>query len=203
VANNALRVRVPAELLPKTPAVSPAGAKAGAAMTDDERRTAMREVMTSVGFQRGTPATPDMIEKAKKLATDKGLDPDLIVRMLSRGSGGGGGGFGGSRDGASGASTGVGMNVSNQPRTLYKLVTDEKGRKTPEPVTVHLGISDGTITQVLDGVAEGDTLITYVTMPGSAAPAVVGGPPGQSGNPFQQNQRGGPGGGGFGGPRGF
>jgi hypothetical protein len=51
-------------------------------------------------------------------------------------------------------------------------------------------------------VAEGDTLITYVTMPG-AAPAVVGGPPGQSGNPFQQNQRGGPGGGGFGGPRGF
>jgi hypothetical protein len=136
VANNALRVRVPAELLPKTPAApaaAPAGAKAGAAMTDDERRTAMREIMTSVGFQRGTPATPDMIEKAKKLATDKGLDPDLIVRMLSRGSGGGGGGFGGSRDGASGASTGVGMNVSNQPRTLYKLVTDEKGRKLPNP----------------------------------------------------------------------
>ena len=202
VANNALRVRVPAELLPKTPAAptaAPAGAKAGPAMTDDERRTALREIMTAVGFQRGTPATPDMIEKAKKLATDKGLDPDLIVRMLNRG---GGGGFGGSRDGTSGASTGVGMNVSNQPHTLYKLVTDEKGRKSPEPVTVHLGISDGTITQVLDGVAEGDTLITYVTMPGSAASAVVGGPPGQTGNPFQQNQRGGPGGG-FGGGRGF
>ena len=204
VANNALRVRVPAELLAKTPAASMAstvGAKAGPAMTDDERRAAMREIMTEVGFQRGTPATPDMIEKAKKLASDKGLDPDLIGRMLSRGSGGGGGGVGGSRDGASGVSTGVGMNVSTQPRTLYKLVTDEKGKKSPEAVVAHLGISDGTITQVLDGVAEGDTLITYVTMPGAAA-AVVSGPPGQTGNPFQQNQRGGFGGGGGGGGRG-
>ena len=200
VANNALRVRVPAELLPKTPAApttTPAGTKAGSAMSDDERRTAMREIMTAVGFQRGTPATPDMIEKAKKLATDKGLDPDMIVRMLSRGSGGGGGG----RDGGPGASTGAGMNVSTQPRTLYKLVTDEKGRKSPEPVIVHLGISDGAVTQALDGVVEGDTLITYVTMPGAAASAVSG-PPGQTGNPFQQNQRGGPGGG-FGGGRGF
>jgi HlyD family secretion protein len=204
VPNNALRVRVPAELLPKTPAapaVSPAGAKAGSAMTDDERRAAMREVMTAVGFQRGIPATPDMIEKAKKLASDKGLDPDMIVRVLSRSGGGGGSGFGGSRDGGPGASTGVGMNVSNQPHTLYKLVTDEKGRRSPEPVIVHLGISDGTVTQVLDGLAEGDTLITYVTMPGAAA-SVVNGPPGQTGNPFQQNQRGGPGGG-FGGGRGF
>ena len=200
VANNALRVRVPAELLPKTPvapAASPAGTKAASAMSDDERRTAMREIMTTVGFQRGTPATPDMIEKARKLATDKGLDPDMLVRVLSRGGGGGGGGgFGGNRDGGSGASTGAGMNVSNQPRILYKLVTDDKGRKFPEPVTVHLGISDGTVTQVLDGLTEGDTLITYVTMPG--APVVVNGPPGQTGNPFQQNQRGG-----FGGPRGF
>jgi len=56
------------------------------------------------------------------------------------------------------------------------LVTDEKGKKSPEAVIAHLGISDGTVTQVLDGVAEGDTLITYVTMPGAAAP-VVSGPP--------------------------
>jgi hypothetical protein len=63
-------------------------------------------------------------------------------------------------------------------------------------LTAHLGISDGTITQVIDGVAEGDVLITYVTMPGAGA---VGSPPGQNTNPFQQNQRGGFGGRGFGG----
>jgi hypothetical protein len=176
-------------------------------MTDEERMTAMREIMTTIGFQRGTPATPDMIEKARKLAADKGFDTamtDTIVQRLSgggRGQGGGGGrgpgGGGGRNGGASGVSSGVGMNISTQPRTLYKLVTDEKGKKSPEPVVVHLGISDGTITQVLDGVAEGDTLITYVTMPGAVAP-VVSGPPGQTGNPFQQNQRGGFGGGGGG-----
>ena len=95
--------------------------------------------------------------------------------------------------------------MSNVPRPVYKLVTDAAGKKLPERVMVHLGISDGTLTQIVDGVAEGDTLITYVTMPGAAA--AVSGPPGQSGNPFQQQQRGGggfggPGGGGFGGGRG-
>jgi len=202
VANNALRVRVPAELLPKAPAApagSPASAKAGPAMTDEERMTAMREIMTTIGFQRGAPATPDMIEKARKLAADKGFDTAMTNTIVQRLSGGGRGqGGGGGRNGGGPAvSTGVGMNVSTQPRTLYKLVTDEKGKKSPEAVIAHLGISDGTVTQVLDGVAEGDTLITYVTMPGAAAP-VVSGPPGQTGNPFQQNQRGGFGGGGGG-----
>jgi hypothetical protein len=159
-----------------------------------------------------------MIDKSRKLAADKGFDTamaDTIVQRLSgggRGQGGGGGGGGGRgqgggggrNGGGSGVSSGVGMNISTQPRTLYKLVTDEKGKKSPEPVVVHLGISDGTITQILDGVAEGDTLITYVTMPGAVA-SVVSGPAAQSGNPFQQNQRGGfggGGGGGFGGGRG-
>ena len=201
VANTALRVRIPAELLPKTPAAtstsgSPAPKTGTApAMSDEERIAAMREIMTESGYQRGTPATPDMIEKAKKLATDKGLDPDQIVQMMSRqgNRGGGGGGRGNRGGGGSGVSSGVGMNVSTAPRTLYKLVTDAAGKKSAEPVTVHLGISDGTMTQVLDGVVEGDALITYVTMPG--ATAAVSGPPGQTGNPFQQNQRGG----GFGG----
>ena len=215
VANNALRVRIPNDLLPKTPAATATPAVAGKpsptaspTMTDEERFAAMREVMTSAGVQRGTAPTPDVLEKAKKLAVDKGLDPAAVVQMINRmstrgqGGGGGGGGRGGrGGGGGTGVSSGVGMNISNQPRTVYKLVTDASGKNAPEPVTVHLGISDGTVTQVLDGVAEGDTLITYVTMPG-AAPAVIAGPPGQSGNPFQQGQRGGFGGGGFGG-RGF
>ncbi len=214
VANNALRVRIPAELLPKTPgsaAAPAAGEKTGATptMTDEERRAATMEVIASSGYERGAPPTPDVLEKAKKLAVDKGLDPDTVVQMLNRmgnrgqgggrngGGGGGGGGRGGRNGGGSGVASGIGMNVSNQPRTVYKLVTDASGKKSPEPVTVHLGISDGTMTQVVDGVAEGDTLITYVTMPGAAVAA--GGPPGQTGNPFQQDRRGG----GFGGRGGF
>ncbi len=212
VANNALRVRIPPELLPKTPAVAASAtppatatpaitAKSTATMTDEERFAATREVITNSGFQRGAPPTPDVLEKAKKLALDKGLDPDAIVQQLTRmGSGKGGGGSGGGgrggRPAGSGVATGPGMNVSNQPRTVYKLVTDAVGKKSPEAVSARLGISDGTMTQIVEGVAEGDVLITYVTMPG-AATAISAGPQGQSGNPFQQGQRGGFGGGGF------
>jgi HlyD family secretion protein len=216
VANNALRVRIPTELLPKTPAAATTGSTTGTkAMTDDERRVAMREIVSSLGLQPGTPPTADMLEKAKSLATAKGIDPEAVTQMLnrfaSRGQGGGGGGRGGFGGGAGGGGggnraggpTGAGMNVSNQPRTVYKLVTDALGKKSVEPVSIHLGISDGTITQVVDGVAEGDTLVTYVTMPGSA-PAVSGPPGGNNNNPFQQNRGGGGGGGGgFGGGRGF
>jgi HlyD family secretion protein len=219
VANNSLRVRIPTDLLPKTPVAAGAeksAAPAAAPMSDEERRAAMASIMTESGFQRGTPPTPEIIEKAKKLATAKGLDPATIeaffTRMANRGQGGpggggGGGGGGGKRGGPGGPGgpgggpSGIGMNVSNQPRTLYKLITDAAGKKSVQPVTVHLGISDGAITQLIDGVAEGDTLITYVTMPG--APAPVNGQQ-QGGNPFQQggSNRGG-GGGGFGGGRGF
>ncbi len=213
VANNALRVRIPAELLPRTPAANPVAGAAPATkvMTDDERRAAMREIMGSLGLQPGTPPTPEIIDKAKKLATSKGLDPEAITQMLnrfaSRGQGGGGGrggNGGGGPGGAGGNRGGAGMNVSSQPRTVYKLVTDATGKKTIEPVSIHLGISDGTFTQILDGVADGDTLVTYVTMPG-AAPIMTGAPGGNN-NPFQQGQRGGMGGGGgggFGGGRGF
>lgn len=220
VANNALRVRVPAELLAKSPAAAAptTGEKSAAPLTDEERRAAIREIIMSAGIQPGLPPSPDVLEKIKKQAIDKGLDPVVITQQINRavnrgmsdgGFGGpGGGGPGGSsgrekRGGRGGGGTGVnsgaGMNVSNQPRTLYKLETSAAGKKHPAPVTVHLGISDGSVTEVLDGVAEGDTLVTYVTMPG-ATPG-FGGPSNQNSNPFQQGGgRGGyPGGGG--GPR--
>jgi HlyD family secretion protein len=202
VANNALRVRIPADLLPKVPVAATAAPvpaeKTAAPMTDADRRNAMREILADSGYVAGVPPTPDVLERAKKLAIDKGIDAALVVQQMNR-AGRGGGGGGGRGGGGTGAATGVGMNVSNQPRTLYKLVTDAKGKQFPEPVSVHLGISDGTITQVVDGVAEGDVLITYVTLAGAAGAPVLSGPPGQNSNPFQQNQRGGPGGRGFGG----
>jgi HlyD family secretion protein len=63
VANGALRVRVPQELMPKAAAPAPgkAGDKAGPTMTDDERMRATMEVIRAVGYDRssGAPASPD------------------------------------------------------------------------------------------------------------------------------------------------
>ncbi len=174
VANNALRVRIPNEIQDKM----------------NKRIAAATGAPATVASVNPTPA-PTPAPQQEVTPPSGPQDPNA-----RRGGRGGGGGGRGNRSGGTGLTTGVGMNISNQPRTLYRLATDDKGNKLPEPVTVHLGISDGTITQVIDGVAEGDTLITYVTMPGAVAP-VVSGPPGQTGNPFQQGQRGGFGGGGF------
>jgi HlyD family secretion protein len=213
VANGSLRVRVPQEVLAATPAAPGAakgtekGAeKAPATMTDDERMTATFAIMRDIGYERGQPATADQIEKAKKLAKEKGLDPDLIAARLatpggrgkgSRGDGGsggggnGGGGSGGSssRRGPSGPGGDRGFNNTIVTRTLYKFVDanvpDKDKRLTP--VTVKLGVSDGFYTEVLEGLADGDTVVTGVIMPGAAAVAAMP-PPGGS-NPFSGGGR--------------
>lgn len=215
VENGALRVRVPPELLPKTPAAptaAPTGAggaavaKAGAesaTMTDDERMRISMDIMREVGFERGTPASPEQIEKAKKLAKDKGLDPDLLAARLATpggrgrgGSGGGGGGSGGPRRGASGpgGSGERGFNNTVVTRSLYKLADPNAAEKKIEPVTVRLGVSDGFSTEVIDGLADGDVVVKAVIMPGSAP--LSQGPSGS--NPFQSQRGGFPGAGGGG-----
>jgi HlyD family secretion protein len=225
VENGTLRVRIPQDMLPKS--ATPAGAsgsggvvaksggkKAGektgsaeganpavtATMTDDERMRLTMEVIREVGFERGTPASPDQIAKAKKLAKDKGLDPDLVAARLStpggrskRGGGDGGSGGGGSsgrsRGGPGGGGGGGGDRGFNNTiftRTLYKLVDPNAVEKKIEPVTAKLGISDGFYTEVLEGLSEGDTIVKGVTIPG-AAPVVAG--PGGMSNPFQGGGR--------------
>jgi hypothetical protein len=151
------------------------------------------EVIREVGFERGSPASPDQIAKAKKLAKDKGLDPDLVAARMStpggrskRGGGGGGDGGGGRSRGSfggggGGGGTDRGFNNTIFSRTLYKLVESGVEKKV-EPVTAKLGISDGFHTEVLEGLSEGDTIIKGVTTPG-AAPVLAG--PGGVSNPFQ------------------
>lgn len=199
VANSALRARIPQELLAKAPATEKAGAKGGApaaaTMTDDERMRATMAIMTEIGFQRGTPPTPEQIEKAKTLAKEKGLDPDLIAARLAtpggrrggQGGGGGGGGGGGRRGGAGNS----GFNNTVLIRPLYKLTDPAAKEKKIETISVRLGISDGFNTEVLDGLADGDTVVTGVIMPG-ATPVLAA--PGGAQNPFQQQGRGGMGG---------
>jgi HlyD family secretion protein len=208
IGNGALRVRVPQEVLAAAPAApaaaaapagateaAKAGAKAGApaaagaaTMTDDERMTATMAIMREIGFERGTPASPEQIEKAKKLAKDKGLDPDLIAARLAtpgvRKGSKGGGDSGGPRRGPSGPGGDRGFNNTVVSRTLFKFVDPAAADKDKKltPVTVKLGVSDGFSTEVLEGLAEGDTVVTGVIMPGAAAaPAAA---PGGAQNPF-------------------
>lgn len=200
VENGALRVRIPQELLSK-PAATPisaggagdpvakrgskaapeAGRPAGAVatMTDDERMRISQEIMREVGFDRGTPASPDQIARARKLAKEKGLDPDLLAARLSmtsarkRGGGGGGGGDGDR-----------GFNNTIVQRNLHRLVNPTEPEKKIEQVSVRLGVSDGFFTEILEGLNEGDTIIKGVTIPG-AAPAMAGPSSGGMQNPFQ------------------
>lgn len=203
VANGALRVRMPQELLAKAPAPAAApGAKtdpkagapaAVATMTDDERMRLSFEVIRAVGWERGTPASAEQIEKAKTLAKEKGLDPDLVAARMTnpgarkRGEGGGGGG-GGPRGGTGGGAAGDrGFNNTIVTRTLYKISEGGEKEKKIEAVSVRLGVSDGFSTEVLAGLNDGDTVVTGVTMPGAAAAAMA--QPGGMNNPFQGGGR--------------
>ena len=208
VANGALRVRVPQELLPsraaepvKAPKAGDGKAPAGdgkapaggaTAMTDDERMRATGEIMRAIGWERGSLASPEQIEKAKVLAKEKGLDPDLVAARMAmpggrkRGESGGRGGGGGGGGGGGPSGGDRGFNNTIVTRTLYKLVNPESDERRIEPLSVKLGISDGFSTEVLEGLSDGDTVVTNVTIPGAAS-AVPGQPSSSSSmqNPFQ------------------
>ena len=106
-----------------------------------------------------------------------------------KGKGGKGGGGGGGGGGAGGSGGNSGFNNTIVDRQVFKLSDATSKSKKIEPVTAKLGISDGSYTEVLGGLAEGDTLITSVTMPGAPAPLLA--PPGSTQNPFQGSSRGG------------
>jgi HlyD family secretion protein len=161
VPNNALRVRLP-DVPPPARAASAekdsADAKPAARMaTDEERRALMREA----GYTPGGPPTPEVITRVRQLAAERGLE--LPAR---------GGGRSDERTASSDAPV---------TRILYRLIgTGPTAR--PEAVEVKLGISDGTQTEVISGLAEGDRIITSVSTPtgSTAAPST---------NPFGGGRR--------------
>jgi len=165
VANSALRARLPDGLLPvaapvAAPATTPdkgnttAATPALRAATDEERR----QLFADAGFVRGNgPPSPEVRAKMEQLAKDRGLE---LPERAGRGNR---------------------ATDSNAPvtRTLYLLAGTDPKTAHPVPVTVKLGITDGMATEIVDGLKEGDLVITSVTIPG-AKPA-TGAP---STNPF-------------------
>lgn len=123
-----------------------------------------------------------------------------VLQQTTRGAGGGARGAGGGRRGGGGAGGGGGGFAGGrgaQPasRTIYILAAGKNsGDPIPQAVRVRTGISDGTYTEVTDGLKEGDTIIIGVKLP----QATIAAPPGGA-SPFG----GGGGGGGGGGRRGF
>jgi HlyD family secretion protein len=179
IPNAALRARIPeAYLVAKpvstapsaaasTPAPSsgpPASDKSGGeARPGGDRREQFRQLMADAGvdFRAGPPA-PEALARLQALARERGIE--LPERFMGGRTGNGGSG------------------ATVTTRTVYKLAGTAT-QPLAEPVTVKLGITDGTFTEVMEGLAEGDVLISSFAAPESGAanqPAR---------NPFSGNRR--------------
>jgi HlyD family secretion protein len=116
------------------------GGRRGGLLSADatpEQRQKMRDIIAELGIDfRNGPPTPEQREQLKKRMAEEGLVPAADAG-----------------NGASPAST----------RTVYRLPGGNKLAQ-PESVTVKVGITDGIASEILDGVAEGDVLITSVTV---------------------------------------
>jgi HlyD family secretion protein len=86
------------------------------------------------------------------------------------GRGGGGRGGGGDRpDGSPGRPSGARAGRAGRPptgtRTIYLLDTSNPDDPDAKPVQIRAGISDGVSTEILDGLKEGDIVITGSNTP--------------------------------------
>jgi len=178
IPNAALRVRLPENFGVKTAATAPAtatgttpaagapstrpaptasgggsgggggGRRGGGLLGADatpEQREQMRAIMAEIGITNFREITPEQREQLRKLLVERGLIPAPAAPG----------------------------EPSYTVRTIYRLPGGNK-TATPEPVSVKVGITDGSASEVIDGIAEGDTIVTGVsvaTTTGSPQPA--------------------------------
>ncbi len=121
-----------------------------------EQREKMRAVMAEVGITSMRDATPEQREQFRKLLVARGLVP---------------------------ATPAPGEAVVTS-RTVYRLPGGNKDA-TPEAVTAKIGITDGINSEMVEGLAEGDVIITGVLSPG--ADSTQAGRP--ANNPFGGGRR--------------
>ena len=180
IPNAVLRARIPDKFLPPKPettanlsGATPAKTPVANSDNNGDRRAQMRQLMQDAGvnFTPGQPMSPGDIGKIRKLAAERGIE--LPER------------FGGGNRSSSEAT------VTN--RTVYRLANPLPNLKV-EPVTAKFGITDGSSTEIIDGLKEGDTLVSSVYEPGDTTASAQ-----QNRNPFGGQV--GPGGPGMGGRR--
>jgi HlyD family secretion protein len=167
IANSAIRFKMPDDVAtvppppppppPTDSSTAPLAASAPAAkakrLTPEQNRQKVREIMLQVGYTpvpgAGLPS-PEVLRRMRKLAAERGVL--LPERFLNTGN--------------------PKTATSDEPvtRIVYRLRADNLFGK-PEGVWVKLGINDGTDTEVLDGLKEGDVVITGLTQLAPAAPA--------------------------------
>jgi HlyD family secretion protein len=132
----------------------------------------MRQLMQDAGvtFSRDQPMPEADRQKLIKLAAERGIE--LPERILA----------GGKRSSSE---------VSVTSRTVYRLTNPLPDLKV-EPISAKFGITDGSSTEIVDGLKEGDILVSSIYVPGEATAATQ-----QNRNPFggQTSGPGGPGGG--------
>jgi HlyD family secretion protein len=110
--------------------------------------------------------TPEQREQSRQMR-------ERMRQRMSEG-GGGGGGMGG---GGPGAGSRLPRSTPEGPatRTLYVLEKNSANGKEEtvlKPVTVKTGIADASYTEILEGLKEGDVVVTGVNLPVAAAAAV-------------------------------
>lgn len=120
-----------------------------------EQREKIRAVMTEVGITNFREASTEQREQFRKLLVERGLAPAPAAPG----------------------------EVVITTRTIYRLPGGNKTAK-PEPVSVKIGITDGVASELVEGVAEGDVIITGIASAGGA-------PAGQqpAANPFGGSRR--------------
>ncbi len=152
------------------------GMTANVSITTAQQNNALRIPNAAMRFRPPEPAS-DTNKPA--IASAGAGGPPAGGGQGMRGQGGGGQrGNGGGNGGQHGGSRG-----NHSQRTIYVLADDAKGGKVPKPVQIHAGINDGVYTEVVDGLKEGDEVIT-----GQNFSAGMSGQSGPS-NPFGGGRR--------------
>lgn len=160
IPNSTLRVRIPDSLLPPAPPLS-SGSDTSAPVSEEDK---LRQLYADAGFTPGSgPPSPEVRARLTRLAQERGID----LSALRRGGRG--------REGAAPAQIST--------RTVYKL-TGTATQPTIEAVNIRLGISDGISTELIEGLAEGDQLITSAYIPGQNATGSM-----PANNPFTGTRR--------------
>ena len=164
--------------------------------TNDAVAKAAGPAAASGGSRRpeGMPIPPWAAEGRRptdeeRKAFDATLTPEQREQMAkfraqmqaARAAGGGGGGMGGMGMGGGGGRPAVPEGPAI--RTVYIVNTEKSqpGRLLMTAVSIKTGITDGTNTEVSEGLKDGDILVTGIVAP-STAPTAAAGPLG--GNPF-------------------